>query len=178
MFRNILVAIDGSPHADQALMHAIDLAKAENARLTLFTAIVSPPAVACLAPGAPVADLANDAAAAAEAILRRARASVPADVSVTTVLTRPPLLRALMRQIEEGHHDLVVMGSRGRGAVRSALLGSVSHYALHHSPVPVLIVHVRPPSPAATQRHAITAARRRSAGRTRELDPGVSWTRS
>jgi len=31
-------------------------------------------------------------------------------------------------------------GIVGRGAVRAAVLGSVSHYVLNHSPVPVLIV--------------------------------------
>ena len=151
MFRNILVAIDGSPHAQQALMDAIDLAKSENARLTLFTAIVPPPAIACIAPGAPVADLALDAEAEAAAVLLRARVSVPAGVRASTRLTTQPVLPALLRQIEQGHHDLVVMGSRGRGAVRSALLGSVSHYVLHHSRVPVLIVHAQPSSHQPTQ---------------------------
>jgi nucleotide-binding universal stress UspA family protein len=146
MFRNILVAIDGSPHADQALMDAIDLADSAHARLTLFTAIVPPRAVAYFAPGAPVSDLAHDAEADAEAVLRHALASVPDGVSVTTVLSTQPVLPALLAQIKDGGHDLVVMGSRGRGAVRSALLGSVSHYVLHHSPVPVLIIHTQPRS--------------------------------
>jgi nucleotide-binding universal stress UspA family protein len=60
---------------------------------------------------------------------------------VSSVLSHHPVRPALFHQIEAGRPDLLVMGSRGRGAFRSALLGSVSHYALHHSPIPVLIVH-------------------------------------
>lgn len=141
MFRNILVAVDGSPDAAEALRDAIDLAESEHTRLTLLTAVPQVPATALLVPGAVTDDAIADTRALAEAILRRALDQVPDDLPVSTVLTDQPIRPALIRQIKHGHHDLVVMGSRGRGAVRSALLGSVSHYVLHHSPVPVLIVH-------------------------------------
>lgn len=139
MFRNILVAIDGSPDADEALTQAIDLAESEHTRLTLMTAPAQIPATVYLTPA--VNTVIADADAEAQAVLRRARDRVPKDLPVTTIVTDQPIRVALLRQIEAGHHDLVAMGSRGRGAVRSALLGSVSHYVLNHSPVPVLIVH-------------------------------------
>jgi nucleotide-binding universal stress UspA family protein len=142
MFRNVLVATDGSADSDQALTQAIDLADSEHARLAIFSAVVRPPAVAYVGvSGEVVANLLRDAATETEAILRRAVDRVPDRVSVSTVLSSEPVRVALLRQITTGQHDVVVMGSRGRGAVRSALLGSVSHYVLHHSPIPVLVVH-------------------------------------
>ena len=36
--------------------------------------------------------------------------------------------------------DMVIIGSRGRGSVKGALLGSVSKYILDKSKIPVLIV--------------------------------------
>ena len=139
MFRSILVAVDGSPDAEEALAQAIDLAESEHTRLTLMTARAQIPATAYLTPA--ITALISQADADAQAVLRRARDRVPDDLPVTTILTDQPIRAALIHQIEAGHHDLVAMGSRGRGAVRSALLGSVSHYLLNHSPVPVLIVH-------------------------------------
>jgi nucleotide-binding universal stress UspA family protein len=142
MFQNILVAIDGSPDADQALTQAIDLAESEHARLTIFSAVVMPPAAAYFGGGgAAAAALTRDAETETETILREAVERIPDRVSVSTVLSNEPVRLALIQQIATAHHDLAVIGSRGRGALRSALLGSVSHYVLNHSPVPVLIVH-------------------------------------
>jgi nucleotide-binding universal stress UspA family protein len=141
MFHNILVAVDGSPDAEQALTEAIDLAECEHTPITLITAVTQVPATVYLTAGEELGTLVGDAYAYAEAILRRARERVPDDLPVTAVLTEQPIRAALIDQIAKGGHDLVVTGSRGRGGVRAALLGSVSHYVLHHSPVPVLIIH-------------------------------------
>jgi nucleotide-binding universal stress UspA family protein len=142
MFRNILVAVDGSADADEALTQAIDLAESERARLTLVTGVVNPPTTAYWGwAGSVAVQLADEARTYAASILAAARDRVPGDLPVTTILTPAPIRTALIDQLERGHHDLIVMGSRGRGALRSAVLGSVSHYLLNHSPVPVLIVH-------------------------------------
>ncbi|KAF1744672.1 LOW QUALITY PROTEIN: hypothetical protein MXB_860 [Myxobolus squamalis] len=46
----------------------------------------------------------------------------------------------LVRIVEERGISWVVMGTRGLDTLRRTILGSVSDYLLHHSPVPVTIV--------------------------------------
>jgi nucleotide-binding universal stress UspA family protein len=143
MFHNILVSVDGSDDARSALSQAIDLARAEHACLTILTSVPHPASLTYSPSAASVVnELAAELEHESEAILREATNQVPDDLPVTTVLTHEPIRKALLQQIEQANHDLLIMGSRGRGPLRAALLGSVSHYALHHSPVPVLIVHV------------------------------------
>jgi nucleotide-binding universal stress UspA family protein len=142
MFRNILVAVDGSGHADRALSEAIDLANANDGRLGILTAIprplswsTTPMAVAA------VESLGADLERESGEILAAAVDKVPESIPLTKVLSHDPVRQALMTQLESGRYDLLVLGSRGRGAVSASLLGSVSHYALNHSPIPVLVVH-------------------------------------
>jgi nucleotide-binding universal stress UspA family protein len=151
MFHDILVAIDGSPEADQALTEAIDLAESEHTRLTLITGVQhAPPAAYAGFGGLVVPEIDAGARSWAEAVLRRAVDRVPPDLPVTTIVADQPIRAALLNQIHRGRHDLIVMGSRGRGAVRATVLGSVSHYILNHSPIPVLIVR-RTPKPVRTK---------------------------
>jgi nucleotide-binding universal stress UspA family protein len=142
MFRNILVCVDGSTHSERALSEAIDLAAAERARLTLLTAVPRPPYWACTpSTAAGIESLTTDLSHEAKAALRAAVDRVPQSIPVTTILTEEPIRDVLMQRISSGEHDLVVMGSRGRGALTASVLGSVSHFALNHCQVPVLVVH-------------------------------------
>ncbi len=141
MFHNILVCVDGSAHSDRALIEAIDVATCQRSRLTLLTAVSRPPYWANTPlTAAGIEPLSVDLLKEAEKTLRTAVDRVPASVPVTKILTEDPIRDALVCQIKTGKYDLVVIGSRGRGALSASLLGSVSHYALHHSDVPVLIV--------------------------------------
>jgi nucleotide-binding universal stress UspA family protein len=134
MFRNILVSVDGSAHSDRALDEAIDIARADQARITILTAITQPPvwAASAMAAGACAVTGAELEKEAVE-VMRRAVSRVPDDIPVTTMISRKPIRAALMSRLSDSPHDLLVMGSRGRGALSASLLGSASDYARKRS---------------------------------------------
>jgi nucleotide-binding universal stress UspA family protein len=146
VYRSILVAVDGSPDAEAALAHAAALARDQNARLTLLTAIPPLPATAMLASGAapPRSEVVRHYADT----LRHATDSLPADVSVTTLLVEGTPARALIQRAESGDYDLIVMGSHGHGRLHASLLGCVSQKVLAASPIPVLLARAPREEPA------------------------------
>ncbi|HEU4657209.1 MAG TPA: universal stress protein [Capillimicrobium sp.] len=133
LYRTILVAIDGSADARAALDHAIEIARDQHARLTLVTVVPQLSSAAILGGASP-----QTLAECFERMLAEHRDAVPDDVSLTTRTLEGPAAKRIAELAAD--HDLVVMGTHGRGRVGEALLGSVSREVVHLSSVPVLLV--------------------------------------
>jgi nucleotide-binding universal stress UspA family protein len=134
-YHKILVALDGSPDAESALMHAISLARDQHARITLLTVgpSVNRAAAVGTAPPPDLLDVHQD-------ILREATRLIPRDVGVTTRLERGEAPATILRISREEEADLIVMGSHGHSRIHRALLGSVSQKVLAQSEIPVLLM--------------------------------------
>lgn len=64
------------------------------------------------------------------------------DLEITHAIVEGPAAQVLISESEGA--DLLVIGGRGSGGVRSMLLGSVGNTVVHHAPCPVLVMR-RPP---------------------------------
>jgi nucleotide-binding universal stress UspA family protein len=147
VFNRILVAVDGSEHSKRALAEAVDLAKLGKTSLTAIT-VVPDASTWMLAggyggmvPPLGLEDLKKQTRHEYERMLDDVVAEVAEGLAVEKLVRHGAAASAILAQAAEGGHDLIVMGSRGRGELRSLLLGSVSHHVLQTSPVPVLVVH-------------------------------------
>ncbi|HEY6146634.1 MAG TPA: universal stress protein [Thermoanaerobaculia bacterium] len=138
----LLVAVDFSPEALNALRVARDLASRMGGTLTV--AHVRPLANARAAVveergdllRAPARTLKDTIAAHYE---ERLRSVVRADAGESFRLLRGKPSLELCREARRGY-DLLVMGSRGRGRVAASLLGSTVQEVLARPPVPVVVV--------------------------------------
>ena len=151
--KKILIATDGSAPSAEALQVGLDLAAQEGAETVVVHVIPSldtlPSGGFGLATGA-VAHAVTEADMqpldAAEALADEL------GVPVTTTLLRGTTVSQIVAYADEQDVDMIVIGSRGHGALTTALIGSVSLGVLRHTKRPVLIVrglaHVEAEAPA------------------------------
>jgi nucleotide-binding universal stress UspA family protein len=143
VYRSILVAIDASATAQRALAHATELAVVMRARLTVLSVVAPLPSFAYRA-GIDTARLEAEAQREASDLVRAAADAAPQEISVTTRVRIGHAGDEIVAQAKEGEHDLVVLGSRGRGRLASTVLGSVGGDVHFHLHVPLLVVHPAP----------------------------------
>src|SRR5690348_11462888 len=106
MFRNILVAYDGSPTSRSALAQAYELAQAESANVTVVTVAPTVAALVALAP-ASVEGLRTELDHWARTKLDEARAAAPDGLTVRVVERNGHVGDEIVAEIESGNYDLV-----------------------------------------------------------------------
>ncbi|WP_282937928.1 universal stress protein [Paenibacillus sp. RC67] len=138
LFTKILVAYDGSNLSKKALAKAIDIIQQEAAHdaqapplhvihgvqdvsYAMGTTITIDPKIS-------------------EAVIQEAKDVIPASVDASYVIQNGSPANTILDYADENGIDLIIMGSRGLGAIREFFLGSVSHNVVQNAKVPVLIV--------------------------------------
>ena len=137
----ILVAVDGSPAALEAVRQALRMID-DGLRASLVLANVQEPATLYEMLLAHDPELIEQVSAKAGLhLLEPAQALArAAGVEHEIEVAAGDPAHTLIDILENFGCDMVVMGARGLGTLRSAMLGSVSHEVLHAAQVPVLIV--------------------------------------
>lgn len=149
MLHQILVAVDGSDHANKAVDLAADLAKRYEADLSVLHVMTDPgsytipPSLKEFAALEQVFLTEHDLLeGAAESIVERAAGRIERtglDRPKTEIAAGHPA-HVIVDRATEIDADMIVMGSRGLGGVESMLLGSTSHKVAHLAACTVVTV--------------------------------------
>jgi nucleotide-binding universal stress UspA family protein len=136
MIKRILVSLDGTGFAEQALPHATSLALRSGAAVSLATVEVPPPMafpdVNFLEP------LSEAESIYLEGVAERVRDAGVSDVSVAVLRGNAP--EALEKHRVDLGADMTVMATHGRGPLARSWLGSVADHFVRSTAAPVLMV--------------------------------------
>jgi nucleotide-binding universal stress UspA family protein len=148
MYKNILIATDGSTLADNAVSHGLSLAKSVGAKVTVV--IVEAPFSVYDVPESKIHQMSEAFALhaahtkqhAAKVLNEAADRAKQAGVACDTVqVEHDHPYQAIIAAAKDKGCDLIVMASHGRSGISAVLLGSVTNKVLTHTSIPVLVCH-------------------------------------
>jgi len=140
MEQAILIAYDGSEHADVALRTAVTMAKTLDAKLTLLNVQpnIETHNVRRFFDHETVMEYLNEKAT--EEVQPAVQFLEESGVSFEKKFKIGNPVVQIVETAREENTQYIVMGSRGMGLISGMVLGSVSYGVLHESPCPVVIV--------------------------------------
>lgn len=141
MYASILIPTDGSSCSKRATQEALALARQIGARVTFVYVLERELPALLLGPETLpyYAELVHDLEEEGRAALVEAAGMADAaGVAHKETLVQGHPVDSILQLSQQ--HDLVVMGSHGRGVLDQLLLGSVAAGVLHRSQKPVLVV--------------------------------------
>ena len=142
MYKKILVPVDGSNHALNAVRSAVKIARGSGA--TLYLLAVD----GCRPLKGPLAELAKDEDLSRDEIFERVLESAAITAKIPDTIHVEQLVRIgdpadiILAEAGKIEADIIVVGRRGLGAYAELLLGSISRKVLHLAKVPVLVVNI------------------------------------
>jgi nucleotide-binding universal stress UspA family protein len=145
MYKHVLVPLDGSTLAEEALPHAEALASVFDSRITLMSCVepyvISLPMVPTPVPAYDI-DMDLDALTADRRkyldTLRKKLAKKGLSVEIRACRGRGP--DEILRFADEKNVDLIVMTTHGRSGIGRFIYGSVAERVIHGAKTPVLLI--------------------------------------
>lgn len=139
MFTSIIVPVDGSEPSNAAIDLAAALSKACGATLTLCH-VVRTPRPMHDAGGFAREQMMQDETHAGHAVLDAASKRAAAQgITAATVLQSGTVAEGILAEARERGCDAIVMGSRGRGTLARAVLGSAASDIISQASIPVIV---------------------------------------
>ena len=139
MFNNILLGVDGSEYSHRAIEYAKSLTERYEANLWLVHVFSH---TSDLLGYQDFEKLYAKRKSAGQAVLDRAKKILGSTTfKVHEELMEGSEAEAILKVAENHQADLIIMGTRGFGAVKGMLVGSVSRKVIHLSTCPVMVVH-------------------------------------
>jgi nucleotide-binding universal stress UspA family protein len=154
IYEHILVPLDGSDFAAQALEPAVEIASRVGAAITLVSAAIDEGvATELVAPPALGGELESEGPRLRDYLGQVAQRLSAQGLNVDTRLEYGPPAEVILRTAEQVHADVIVMATHGRTGIARMWLGSIAIRVVQASTLPVLMVRVTEP----IQEHSLEA---------------------
>lgn len=140
VLHKVLVPIDGSKASYKALSHAVYIAKHNKIELTLLYVVDLNKEVSDFERVSLSGYVPENIKSKGIEILNKLAKEIPQEIKINTSIKIGFPTEVIVEKAKNENYDIIVMGSRGLGKIKSIFMGSVSQYVLKYAHCPVLIV--------------------------------------